>query len=334
MAARAGQQRADSTFACPGAVRRRRSTDVAERIRAASRPSGQPRRWAAVTHPAVETTQSGVAADAVRTLQSELSGDYSEMRSAEIQLTEAILSAHAVTMSGRTQLQDIQRQLIEAINNPVAALDTPAGERHFLMFLRGKISEIQDIVDNGALTDEDHARLTRALGSGYLLPTSGRDESAPQAPSSAGTPMTDQSAGIGACNRLGAWGVAAGRAGRSHRSRPGRGRSGRRRVAAGGAGFGSPRTWRPTRPSRRSCRAANRNPTTTPPTSTNTPTPKPTPKPRTATPKADLPTRSRQATASRRRTVRRRPGPPACCRSTYDNHPHHPIAVESGCPAT
>ena len=118
------------------------------------------------------------------------------MRSAEIQLTEAILSAHAVTMSGRTQLQDIQRQLIEAINNPVAALDTPAGERHFLMFLRGKISEIQDVVDNGALTDEDHAKLTRALGSGYLLPTSGRDASVPQAPSSAGTPMTDQSAGM------------------------------------------------------------------------------------------------------------------------------------------
>ena len=150
-----------------------------------------------MTHPAVETTQSGVAADAVRTLQSELSGDYSEIRSAEIQLTEAILSAHAVTVSGRTQLQDIQRQLIEAINNPVAALDTPAGERHFLMFLRGKmVSEIQDVVDNGALTDEDHAKLTRALGSGYLLPASGRDESVPQEPSSAGTPMTDQSAGM------------------------------------------------------------------------------------------------------------------------------------------
>ena len=80
------------------------------------------------------------------------------------------------------QLQDIQRQLIEAINNPVAALDTPAGERHFLMFLRSKIAEIQDIVDTGALTDEDHAKLTRALGSGYLLPTSGRDGSVPPAP--------------------------------------------------------------------------------------------------------------------------------------------------------
>ena len=75
---------------------------------------------------------SGDAVDAVRTLQAELSSDYSEMRSAEIQLTEAILTAHAVTVSGRTRLQDIQRQLIEAINNPVTALDTPAGGRHCL----------------------------------------------------------------------------------------------------------------------------------------------------------------------------------------------------------
>jgi hypothetical protein len=149
-----------------------------------------------VTQPSVETTQSGVAADAVRTLQAELSGDYSEMRSAEIQLTEAILSAHAVTVSGRTQLQDIQRQLIEAITNPVAALDTPAGERQFLMFLRSKIAEIQAVVDTGALTDEDHANLTRALGSGYLLGRAEPGGPAPTAPASANAPMADQAAGI------------------------------------------------------------------------------------------------------------------------------------------
>jgi Domain of unknown function (DUF4226) len=150
-----------------------------------------------VTNPSVDTAQSGDAVDAVRTLQSELSGNYSEIRSAEIQLTEAILTAHAVTVSGRTRLQDVQRQLIEAINNPVTALDTPAGERHFLLFLRSKIAEIQDIVDTGALTDEDHAKLTRALGSGYLLSTPD-SEDAPSAPSasSGGRPMADQAAGV------------------------------------------------------------------------------------------------------------------------------------------
>ncbi len=134
-----------------------------------------------MTHPSVETALSGAAADAVRALQAELSGYYTEMRSAEVQLTEAILSAHAVTESGRAALQDIQRQLIEAITNPVAALDTPAGERQFLLFLRSKVAEIQDIVDTGALTDEDHAALTRALGSGYLLPASDREDVAPPA---------------------------------------------------------------------------------------------------------------------------------------------------------
>jgi len=147
-----------------------------------------------VTHPSVETAQSGEAADAVRTLQAELSGDYSEIRSAEIQLTEAILTAHAVTVSGRSRLQDIQRQLIEAINNPVAALGTPAGERQFLMFLRSKVAEIQDVVDGGALSDEDHAKLTCALASGYLLTAQERPDAPTHGPG--GAPMADQAAGI------------------------------------------------------------------------------------------------------------------------------------------
>lgn len=149
-----------------------------------------------MTHPSVETAQSGDAVNAVRTLQAELSSDYSEMRSAEIQLTEAILTAHAVTVSGRFALQDIQRQLIEAINNPVTALDTPAGERQFLLFLRSKIAEIQYIVDTGALTDGDHARLIRALGSGYLLPNSERAEDIPPVAASAGASTADQGAGM------------------------------------------------------------------------------------------------------------------------------------------
>lgn len=149
-----------------------------------------------MTQPSVETAQSGEAVDAVRTLQAELSSDYSEIRSAEIQLSEAILTAHAVTVSGRAALQDIQRQLIEAINNPVTALDTPAGERQFLLLLRAKIAEIQDIVDTGALTDEDHARLTRALGSGYLLPGPERADGPAPSATPSGVPLADQSAGM------------------------------------------------------------------------------------------------------------------------------------------
>jgi hypothetical protein len=149
-----------------------------------------------VTQPSVDTPQSGKAAEAVRTLQAGLSNDYSEIRSAEIALTEAILSAHAVTVSGRAALQDIQRQVIDAINSPAAALGTPAGERGFLLFLRAKVGEIADIVQTGALTDEDHAKLTRALGSGYLLPSSERAAEPPAVPASGGSPTGDQAGGI------------------------------------------------------------------------------------------------------------------------------------------
>jgi hypothetical protein len=147
-----------------------------------------------VTHPAVEAAQSGEAADAVRTLQAELRSDYSEIRSAEIQLTEAILTAHAVTVSARDRLRDIQRQLIEAINNPVTALGTPAGERQFLLFLRSKVAEIQDVVDAGALSDEDQAKLTRALASGYLLTAPDATEAPTPPPANAS--VADQAAGV------------------------------------------------------------------------------------------------------------------------------------------
>ena len=184
------------------------------------------------------------------------------MRSAEIQLTEAILTAHAVTVSGRSRLQDIQRQLIEAINNPVTALDTPAGERQFLLFLRSKIAEIQDIVDTGALTDEDHAKLTRALGSGYLLPDSERAENVRCPPQpSAGAPMADQAAGMMPALGSALGRVAAGGSGRGDRSGTGCGRAGGSRDPAGGLGVRAARARRRTRSCPRTASTTSRRPT-------------------------------------------------------------------------
>ncbi len=120
--------------------------------------------------PALDTDEqlSGRAADAVADMHGELQRRYSDLNTAEAELAEALLMAHATSETGRARLQDIQRQLVEAIHNPVNALDTPAGERQFLVFLRGKISEIQQVVDHGALTAEDQAELVRALADGYL----------------------------------------------------------------------------------------------------------------------------------------------------------------------
>lgn len=129
---------------------------------------------------------SGRAADAVADLHDELRRRYSGLNTAEAQLAEVLLTAQAASETGRIRLQDIQRQLIEAISNPVNALDTPAGERQFLLFLRSRIAEIQRIVDDGALTAQDQAELAHALGSGYLNEPL-VDATPPPSPS-AGTP--------------------------------------------------------------------------------------------------------------------------------------------------
>jgi hypothetical protein len=115
-----------------------------------------------------EEQLSGRAADAITDIVAELQRRYSGLNSAESALAEALLNAHATSDAGRRRLQDIQRQLIEAIANPVNALDTPAGERQFLTFLRGKVAEIRSVVADGAVTAEDQAAITRALGNGYL----------------------------------------------------------------------------------------------------------------------------------------------------------------------
>lgn len=120
--------------------------------------------------PALGTDEqlSGRAAEAIADMQDELRRRYTGLNTAEAQLAEVLLTAEAASDTGRIRLQDIQRQLIEAIDNPVNALDTPAGERQFLIFLRGKIAEIQRVVDDGTLAAHDQAELIAALGSAYL----------------------------------------------------------------------------------------------------------------------------------------------------------------------
>ena len=123
-----------------------------------------------MTQPAVDLDAqlSGRAADAVADMQDELQRRYTGLNTAEAQLAEALLTAQATTEAGRRRLQQIQCQVIEAIYDPVNALDTPAGERQFLIFLRSKVAEIQAVLDDGALTARDQAELMRALANGYL----------------------------------------------------------------------------------------------------------------------------------------------------------------------
>ena len=111
--------------------------------------------------------QSGRTADAVRKLHDELQRRYNTINAAEEQLSEALLSAHATTADGMQKLNDIQKKIVEAVNNPSQALDTPAGQTQFLRFLRAQVGAIADVVNSGSLTDADQASTIKALADLY-----------------------------------------------------------------------------------------------------------------------------------------------------------------------
>jgi hypothetical protein len=136
--------------------------------------------------------QSGRAADAVKKLQGELKDRYSTISAAEEKLSEVLLNAHATNADGQQRLGAIQHKIVDAVNDPALALDTPAGEAAFLRFLRGQVKDIGDVVNSGDLTAQDQASAAQALaqlygqdaaaehpGAGGDLPTDGDAPAAP-----------------------------------------------------------------------------------------------------------------------------------------------------------
>jgi hypothetical protein len=117
--------------------------------------------------------QSGRAADAVKKLHEELQNRYSQLSDAETKLSEVLLNAHATTGDGQQKLQQIQHTIVEAINNPALALDTPAGEQAFLKLLRGQVAAIGDVVKSGALCAEDQSKAVEALSNLYAADPGG-----------------------------------------------------------------------------------------------------------------------------------------------------------------
>ena len=113
--------------------------------------------------------QSGRTAEAVKKLQEELKARYSDLSDAEQKLAESLLTARATTADGQRKLNDIQKNIVDAVNNPDLSLDTPAGEAAFLKFLRGQVAAIGDVVASGTLTADDQAKAIAALSKLYSL---------------------------------------------------------------------------------------------------------------------------------------------------------------------
>jgi Domain of unknown function (DUF4226) len=145
-------------------------------------PGGAPPGAAA---PPTDEQQSGRTADAVKKLQDELKKRYSDINDAEGKLVESLLTARATTADGQRQLNDIQKKIVEAVNNPDLAVDTPAGEAAFLKFLRGQVAAIGAVVASGTLTADDQAKTIAALTRLYAL------QAADEPPTSAQPQPTD-----------------------------------------------------------------------------------------------------------------------------------------------
>jgi hypothetical protein len=138
--------------------------------------------------------ESGKAADAVAKLHDELKKQYSAIGDAEQGLSQVLLTAHAATAAGQQTLDEIQRKIIDAVNNPAMSIDTPAGERSFLTFLHSQVGAINDLVTSGSLTADDQAKAARALSNLYAVDGSAGQTSDPGQSSSPPPPPAPSSA--------------------------------------------------------------------------------------------------------------------------------------------
>ncbi|MUL48336.1 DUF4226 domain-containing protein [Mycobacterium sp. CBMA293] len=147
---------------------------------------------------ATDEQQSGRAADAIKTLHDNLKGQYTKLSTAEEKLSDLLLSTHATNAEGQQKLNSIEKKLEDAINNPPTPVNTAPGTRSFLAFLRGQVSDINDVVQSGCVSAEDQTKIAQAVNALYASDdgTGGPntpDPSNQPAPAPAPAPVPDPS---------------------------------------------------------------------------------------------------------------------------------------------
>ena len=121
------------------------------------------------TGPGMDTDeqQSGQGADAIKKMHDELHGQYTKISDADEKFSEVLLNAHATNAAGGDKLNDIQKKIVDAVNDPANSMDTPAGERAFLTFLRnpGRRSERSCLL--GCFNADDQSKIAQATAALY-----------------------------------------------------------------------------------------------------------------------------------------------------------------------
>ena len=139
-----------------------------------------------------EQQQSGLGADAIKKMHDELHGQYTKISDADERFSAVVLNAHATNAAGRDTLNTIQQKIVGAVDNPTMQLDTPAGERAFLTFLRAQTADVNDLVASGALAADDQSKVAKATAALFACGGDGSDpdQPAPQ-PAPAPAPASD-----------------------------------------------------------------------------------------------------------------------------------------------
>lgn len=150
---------------------------------------------------ATDEQQSGRTATAIKELHDDLKSHYGKLSSAEETLSNVLLKAHATNAEGQSQLEAIQKKIIDAINDPLTAPTDAGRELSFNKFLLSQVQDIQDIVSKGNMAAADGTRAAQAISDLYAAspdttsgppqqPTPGTPApEAPPAPADPGSPI-------------------------------------------------------------------------------------------------------------------------------------------------
>jgi hypothetical protein len=112
--------------------------------------------------------QSGPSVAAIQAEQAALSARHHTAADADHVLAEALLGAHAATVSARERLDTVAAEIDHRVRDQAAlAVDTPVGAREFQKFLIAKHRELIVIVSEAHRDDAARRELLESLRPRY-----------------------------------------------------------------------------------------------------------------------------------------------------------------------
>lgn len=152
------------------------------------------------TPPPGDDAMSGKAADAAHELDAALEKNHSDLNDADVQLTDAILSATAADDQGKGELDGLKQSIIDEVHRigPEAG-KTRAGMAELAEFLKGKTSDIVRVAHSQHVDSDSKSKVLDALAARFgALDKEGKtDHPDPAVPPAGGAPPLGAPGGPG-----------------------------------------------------------------------------------------------------------------------------------------